>query len=287
MKGAKIMSMDKVFQDKKIRKKPHFERSEDERQQPDEPAPIHSLMALQDQVGNQVVQAMLAQRKSGEAFDLDKNTADQINQQRGQGQPLDSTVQEQVGGAMGQDFSDVRVHTSPESDALNQQLGAKAFTTGQDIFFQRDTYKPQSSAGQELLAHELTHVVQQGTGSVGSSGGAMKVNAPGDAYEQEADAVAQAVTGPGAKVQQAAEESPVIARQVGEDEEKTEDKVMLKAGETIQRQEKEEYTEAEETESKAEEVAPVEESTEEELKAVELKANPNIQRQNEEECEGC
>jgi hypothetical protein len=206
------MSTDKIFQDKKIRKKPHFERSEDDRQQQDEPAPPHSLMALQDQVGNQVVQAMLAQRKSDEGFDLDKNTAEQINQERGHGQPLDSTVQEQVGGAMGQDFSDVKVHTSPESDALNQQLGAKAFTTGQDIFFRQDAYDPQSSAGQELLAHELTHVVQQGSGTVSSSG-AMKVNAPGDAYEQEADTVAKAVASPGAEVQRVAEESSIIARQ--------------------------------------------------------------------------
>jgi len=56
----------------------------------------------------------------------------------------------------------VTVHTDGQSDQLNQALQAKAFTTGQDIFFQAGAYEPGSQAGQELLAHELTHVVQQG-----------------------------------------------------------------------------------------------------------------------------
>ncbi|MEZ4616978.1 MAG: DUF4157 domain-containing protein [Caldilineaceae bacterium] len=113
---------------------------------------------------------------------------------RGNGQALDSTVQTQMGQSMGTDFSGVRVHTGSESHELNQELGAKAFTTGQDIFFRDGEYNPGSSSGQELIAHELTHVVQQSTGAVGSGGGAMRVNAPGDQFEHEADAVAKTVT---------------------------------------------------------------------------------------------
>lgn len=94
-----------------------------------------------------------------------------------------------MGTALGADFSDVRVHTSPEAADLNSQLSAKAFTTGKDIFFQEGAYAPGSSSGQELLAHELTHVVQQGSGAVGGAN-RMTVNAPGDAFEQQADAVA-------------------------------------------------------------------------------------------------
>ena len=55
----------------------------------------------------------------------------------------------------------MRVHTGPRADSLNHTLQAKAFTTGQDIFFRQGAYNPASSGGQELLAHELTHVVQQ------------------------------------------------------------------------------------------------------------------------------
>jgi hypothetical protein len=64
--------------------------------------------------------------------------------------------------SFGTDFSRVRVHTSSQSDTLNRQLQARAFTTGSDIFFRSGEYKPTSGAGQQLLAHELTHVVQQG-----------------------------------------------------------------------------------------------------------------------------
>jgi len=61
------------------------------------------------------------------------------------------------------DFSRVRVHTDTEADALNRALHARAFTTGRDIFFGRHEYNPATSDGRELLAHELTHVVQQTT----------------------------------------------------------------------------------------------------------------------------
>ena len=145
---------------------------------------------LQSQVGNRAVQRMLVQRSGDSAFELDDDTAGRINQQRGAGQALDTGVQRQMGGAMGHDFSGVRVHTSGEAHQLNEQVGAVAFTTGSDIFFREGAYNPGSSGGQELLAHELTHVVQQSSGAVPGSD-KMTVNAPNDSFEQEADAVAQ------------------------------------------------------------------------------------------------
>jgi len=63
--------------------------------------------------------------------------------------------------AFGADFSGVRVHTDPEADALNQQISAKAFIAGPDMFFREGEYSPGSDTGRELIAHELTHVVQQ------------------------------------------------------------------------------------------------------------------------------
>lgn len=64
----------------------------------------------------------------------------------------------------GQDFSGVRVHDGTQADTLSQQVNARAFTVGQDIFFGRSEYAPSSPEGQRLLAHELTHVVQQSSG---------------------------------------------------------------------------------------------------------------------------
>ena len=89
------------------------------------------------------------------------NLESAINKVMGRGQPLDMGVQQAMGQAMGADFSGVRVHTDAQSNQLNQSLQAKAFTTGQDVFFRQGAYAPENRSGQELIAHELTHVVQQ------------------------------------------------------------------------------------------------------------------------------
>ncbi len=86
----------------------------------------------------------------------------QISGAKGSGQNIPETTRNFLEPRFGQDFSDVRIHTGTESDNLNNNLQAKAFTTGSDIFFRDGDYNPNSSDGQELLAHELTHVVQQG-----------------------------------------------------------------------------------------------------------------------------
>ncbi|MGZ8157289.1 MAG: eCIS core domain-containing protein [Methylobacter sp.] len=84
-----------------------------------------------------------------------------INNAKGSGQPLDTGLQRSIGQAMGADFSGVRVHTDAQADQLTRSLQAKAFTTGQDVFFRQGAYDPGNRGGQELIAHELTHVVQQ------------------------------------------------------------------------------------------------------------------------------
>jgi hypothetical protein len=89
-----------------------------------------------------------------------------INQARGGGQPLANNIRQPMEQAFGVDFSRVKVHTDSQADQLNQSIQAKAFTTGQDVFFRQGTYEPGSRGGQELLAHELTHVVQQNGGAV-------------------------------------------------------------------------------------------------------------------------
>jgi len=155
--------------------------------------PQSGITLLQQQVGNRAVQRLLTQRSSSEPFEVEDETAQRIEKERGGGQALDSTMQEQMGAKMGYDFSQVKVHASPESDALNRELGAEAFTTGKDIYFRQGAYDPHSTGGQELLAHEMTHVVQQSGGMAGD-GTKMTVNAPDDTYEKNADSVAQEVT---------------------------------------------------------------------------------------------
>lgn len=84
-----------------------------------------------------------------------------INQSRGGGQPLPNLLRRKMEGKMGADFSGVRIHTDTRADMLNRSLNARAFTTGNDIFFKSNEYNPDSTEGQKLIAHESTHVMQQ------------------------------------------------------------------------------------------------------------------------------
>ncbi len=77
-------------------------------------------------------------------------------------QPLDGTVRGFMEPRFGHDFTQVQVHKDSTAVRLNQSLNAHAFTIGQEIFFGQGEYDPGSSRGMELLAHELTHTIQQG-----------------------------------------------------------------------------------------------------------------------------
>ena len=101
------------------------------------------------------------QRRSAIEGEATPDLESSINRARGGGQALDVGLQRKMGQAMGADFSRVKVHTDAQSDQLNKSIQAKAFTTGQDVFFRRGAYEPSSRGGQELIAHELTHVIQQ------------------------------------------------------------------------------------------------------------------------------
>ncbi len=80
----------------------------------------------------------------------------------GSGSPLPKDTRSSMESAIGADFSSVRVHTGQSAVQMNQELGAQAFTHGSDVYFNSGKYDTNSSRGQRLLAHELTHVVQQG-----------------------------------------------------------------------------------------------------------------------------
>lgn len=77
------------------------------------------------------------------------------------GEPLDIGINDEMSRNIGVDFSNVRIHTDEPAAYLNTRLNARAFTYGSDIFFNKGEYDPHSSTGKKLLAHELTHVVQQ------------------------------------------------------------------------------------------------------------------------------
>jgi hypothetical protein len=85
----------------------------------------------------------------------------------GGGQTMQPALRDEMESAFGSDFSAVRVHTGPSADRLNRDLNARAFTYGTDVYFNSGEYRPDTDAGKHLLAHELTHVVQQSSGAAG------------------------------------------------------------------------------------------------------------------------
>jgi hypothetical protein len=130
-----------------------------------------------------------AKELSGQTLEISPNLEARINAIRGGGQPLPASTRTFFEPRFGYDFSKVRVHTDAHGDMLNHALNARAFTAGQDIFLRQGEYNTGSSSGRKLLAHELTHVVQQSGGSVGLQQGS-RVDSPDSRLEREAVQVA-------------------------------------------------------------------------------------------------
>jgi hypothetical protein len=108
------------------------------------------------------VQRQITVRAAGDAGgELSSEWEGELQRAKSGGQPLSPSVKEPMERAFGADFGGVRVHTGEQADRLARAIQAKAFTTGQDVFFRQGEYKPGSRGGKELIAHELTHVEQQ------------------------------------------------------------------------------------------------------------------------------
>jgi hypothetical protein len=111
------------------------------------------------------------------------------------GRPLDSGARAFMEPRFNYDFGRVRVHAGPLAAESAKAVGAQAYTVGQDVVFDEGRYEPSTTEGRRLLAHELSHVVQQ-TGA--SSRGDLKIGAANDSSEREADQAAEHVVNRGA-----------------------------------------------------------------------------------------
>lgn len=100
------------------------------------------------------------------------------------GAALDRVVQAEMEGAFGHRFADVRIHTDEQARALNRDLNADAVTAGREIYFREGAYQPGTRGGRQLLAHELAHVVQQGSAPQTLQTSRAIVSDPSDAAEQ-------------------------------------------------------------------------------------------------------
>ena len=202
------------------------------------------VLDLQRAAGNSGVNAML---------DEDRSPVHDVISSGGR--PLDAETREDMETRLGQDFGDVRVHDDGAAHDSAKAVNAHAYTVGSNIVFQRDKYDPGSDAGRLMLAHELTHVVQQRSGPVDGTSvpGGIKVSDPSDHFEREASTNAERVMAAPASppattpasapaVQRAADDLdvPPVQRQDAPEEEKEEEAVQ---GAFVQREEEEETEE--------------------------------------------
>ncbi len=108
------------------------------------------------------------------------------------GQPLDAGTRAFMEPRFGHDFSGLRVHTDGRAAESARAVNAVAYTVGRDIVFGAGQYAPMATEGRRLIAHELTHTIQQGSAVQGMQG-KLEITKPGDTVEREADSISEAV----------------------------------------------------------------------------------------------
>ena len=149
-----------------VQKQESLESENEELQMKPAISKIQRQETIEDEDEELQTKSLVQRRENLNGGEASTDLESSIQSARGGGQSLDPNLQTKMGQAMGADFSGVKVHTDAQSDQLNKSIQAKAFTTGQDVFFRQGAYEPSSRDGQELIAHELTHVVQQNSGKV-------------------------------------------------------------------------------------------------------------------------
>jgi Domain of unknown function (DUF4157) len=195
--------------------------------------PNSAVIHLQRVVGNAGVQALLDEEQQSPVHDVVGS---------GGGTPLDTDTRGLMEERLGQDFSDVRVHTGQKADESARSVNAHAYTVGTDVVFRSGHYSPDTDTGQRVLAHELTHVVQQKAGPVAGTPapGGIRLSDPADPFEQAAERAAEQAMSPSVSAGQASADTGV-QRQAEEEEEEE----AAPAAQTLvaQRQEEEEEEE--------------------------------------------
>jgi len=150
------------------------------------PRTAAEVLALQRAIGNEAVAAVLAESPVAQ-----RSTAQQVLD--GSGKPLDAPVRAEMEARLGADFSSVRVHTGAAAEQSATALGARAYTSGENIVLGA------GGGDRHTLAHELSHVIQQRSGPVSGTdnGAGLSVSDPTDAFERAAEESARrALDGP-------------------------------------------------------------------------------------------
>ncbi len=163
---------DQVVNNKKVDiKQPERKKEEQplQKKEDEKEKPVKGIQKKEAEEKEESPQEEIQKKEEKEPTQTDggarNDITNRLKNSKGKGHPLPSDTLRSMESQMGGDFSGVRIHTGPEAAQLNRDVGAQAFTHDQDIYFNEGKYNPNSSEGKWLLAHELTHTIQQGGGS--------------------------------------------------------------------------------------------------------------------------
>jgi hypothetical protein len=147
----------------------------------------HPLLKLQRAIGNQSTERLLRARLEGSAS-VPPIVYEAL---QSPSQPLDPSTRASLEGRLGHDFGQVRVHTDAKAAESARAVGAQAYTVGNSVVFGAGQYAPQTISGRQLLAHELSHTMQQRIAPA-TIPDPLVMGAPDNQLEHEADAAAAA-----------------------------------------------------------------------------------------------
>ncbi len=148
---------------------PLVQRQPEEEEEEEKSAPMLQLQNEEEDEKVQMLQRQAEEEEEkvqakavpGQTPEVSSNLETRIQSRRGTGKPLPTSTRAFMEPRFGSDFSGVRVHTDSHAASAASELNAQAFTTGRDIFFGSGYYEPHTTKGKSLLAHELTHTIQQ------------------------------------------------------------------------------------------------------------------------------
>src|ERR1700730_352736 len=149
MKGIQKMDMPKK-EEEKVQKMDKPKKEEEKVQKMDMPK-------KEEEKNKSAVQT----KHESSASSASPQTSSRIIDSAGKGSSLPATTLKEMNTSFGTDFSQVQIHKDSEAVKMNQDLRSQAFTHGKDIYFNEGKFDPNSASGKFLLAHELTHVIQQ------------------------------------------------------------------------------------------------------------------------------
>ena len=158
------------------------------------------------------------------------NIGSDLKSAKGGGQKLDATTKSQMESGFGHDLSGVNIHNDSRSAKMNKELGAKAFTNGADIYFNEGQYRPETKEGKQLLAHELTHTLQQGAvdSPLSSEATESPISPSSKSSKESSKATKKAAKAEAKALKKAAKSEKKDAKKAGkEGEEKKEEKKQL------------------------------------------------------------